>query len=150
MYSRYRNIDEEMRTHTMQPTVGRPKGTLMKKCAPTLCIGACYFCWRNNYLYIYYNPVRTQNIIFYTILHGKSGSLLTSHQSNLSIFRQLLKRDQHGCCAIFYPCLSTRPRITNRQKLLTFYCLWPFILTLRPGLIMSKTSVYWLYRPSER
>jgi len=31
-------------------------------------------------------------------------------------------------------------RITNRQKLLTFFCLLPFILTLRPGLIMSKTS----------
>jgi len=26
------------------------------------------------------------------------------------------------------------------RSLLIFYCLWPFILTLRPGLIMSKTS----------
>jgi len=34
----------------------------------------------------------------------------------------------------------SRRRITNRQKLLTFYCLWPFILTLRPGLIMPQTS----------
>jgi len=33
-----------------------------------------------------------------------------------------------------------RTRITNRQKLLTFYCLLPFILTLRPGLIMPQTS----------
>jgi len=31
-------------------------------------------------------------------------------------------------------------RITNRQKLLTFYCLWPFNWTLRPGLIMPKAS----------
>jgi len=31
-------------------------------------------------------------------------------------------------------------RLTNRQKLLTFYCLWLFILTIRPSLIMSKTS----------
>jgi len=35
---------------------------------------------------------------------------------------------------------NCRKRITNRQKLLTLYCLWHFILTLRPGLIMSKTS----------
>jgi len=33
-----------------------------------------------------------------------------------------------------------RWRITNRQRFLTFYCLWPFILTLQPGLILSKTS----------
>jgi len=31
-------------------------------------------------------------------------------------------------------------RIMNRQRLLTFYCLQPFNLTLRPGLIMSETS----------
>jgi len=30
--------------------------------------------------------------------------------------------------------------ITNRQKLMTFYCLLPFILNLRPGLIMLQTS----------
>jgi len=30
--------------------------------------------------------------------------------------------------------------MTNRQRLLKFYFLQPFILTLRPGLIMSKTS----------
>jgi len=32
------------------------------------------------------------------------------------------------------------PRITNRQKLLTFYCLWAFNWTLQPGLIMPKAS----------
>jgi len=35
---------------------------------------------------------------------------------------------------------GAQKRITNRQRLLTFYCLFPFNLTLRPGLIMSKTS----------
>jgi len=39
-------------------------------------------------------------------------------------------------------------RITNRQKLLTFYCQWLFILTLRTCLIMPQTSDDSLFAPS--